>query len=185
MRHSCRRVPRPRENGAVCRRAATYGEVHVPKLCPFPFEPVQVLAQLDNPLAGKDAENRPLVLGEIWAPVSAQVMVMRSRKTLPAGASRENCSRSSLRNAWTPVKLRWVSRGQQFRSRIMLCSRPVRTKYPRWRGQLQSLPSASDWCNSSDEPSPGSQNWWYIRQGSHSRRRPCEAEADGSRWPGR
>lgn len=90
---------------------------------------VEIASQAEDALPREDAEYLALMLGEFYVhPVSentckwgggAEVGI---RGNEPAGASLQNASRSSLRKACTPVRLRWVRRGHEFRSLMMLCN---------------------------------------------------------------
>jgi len=79
----------------------------------------------------------------------------------PCGASLQNASRSLRRNACTPVKLKWVNRGQLFNSTMMLWLLLVINKY----GDEGFLLLGSGWCSSLDVLSPSC--WRWLKSSPH------------------
>lgn len=85
---------------------------------------VQITTQIGHALPRENTEYISLVFGELCNRISVSDLYGRYSLRCygsPAGASRQNCSRSVLKKAWTPVRLRWVNRGQELRSLMILC----------------------------------------------------------------
>lgn len=72
-------------------------------------------------MAREHAEDAALVIIEIYNVSGTALALAQEGSNVPAGASRQNFSRSSRRNAVTPVRLKCVSLGQQLRSLMILC----------------------------------------------------------------
>jgi hypothetical protein len=67
---------------------------------------VEVPTQADYALPREDTEHLTLVLGKLWWWPLVYLVHNGWVGNVPFGASRLKASKSSLKNAWTPVRLR-------------------------------------------------------------------------------